>query len=202
MPAPASPRIWLDSEATNVAKLAARSLASGSELTVIRWENGFVEGWVQFDGDDSPERTQLDVQRQLVKQIADKEGGRVPAAVRLSGMAIVSTSKVVGTGVDGGEHEWFECKIIIQTTWTEEDGGEKSTNSIAMGPIIGRVKLARGQISKSPPPEGGDMFAAREGEQSFINGQKERTTYRFWKKSRMSLEGPLWMQLKVIAPGN
>ena len=97
-----APRIWPDPEATDLAKQMVTLLGPGSDVDVFRWENGFVEGWAQFDGNGGPNRIPLDRQRHLIEQMADEAGVEVPQASWLSGMAIVGRAKVDQAGPKAG----------------------------------------------------------------------------------------------------
>jgi hypothetical protein len=180
-PIEADPKIWRDAEATKVAALTASLSAPGGDVSVYRWENGFVEGWVQFDGDGSPDRTPLDFLRRTVDQFLDQEAGRVPAAERLSGIAIVSRTKAHQAGSDGGGYDWYDCKVLIQATLASAD--RTSTSSVGVGAISGRLKVAR-----------------REGQQVVFSDEVGRTVCRLRKPGMKSSDGPIWMELKVITP--
>jgi hypothetical protein len=180
-PIEADPKIWRDAEATKVAALTASLSAPGGDVSVYRWENGFVEGWVQFDGDGSPDRTPLDFLRRMVDQFSDQEAGRVPAAERLSGIAIVSRTKAHQAGSDGGGYDWYDCKVLIQATLASAD--RTSTSSVGVGAISGRLKVAR-----------------REGQQVVFSDEVGGTVCRLRKPGMKSSDGPVWMELKVITP--
>ena len=153
----------------------------GRDVSVYRWENGFVEGWVQFDGDGSPDRTPLDFLRRIVDQFLDQEAGRVPAAERLSGIAIVSRTKAHQAGSDDGGYDWYDCKVLIQATLASAD--RTSTSSVGVGAISGRLKVAR-----------------REGQQVVFSDEVGGTVCRLRKPGMKSSDGPIWMELKVITP--
>jgi hypothetical protein len=91
-----APRIWPDTEATDVAKQMLTLLGPGSDVNVYRWENGFVEGWAQFDDDGGPKGVPLEQQRRLVEQMSDEAGVLVPEASWQSGMAIVGVPEFRG----------------------------------------------------------------------------------------------------------
>ncbi|MGO9469428.1 MAG: hypothetical protein ACLQVF_35360 [Isosphaeraceae bacterium] len=175
-----APRIWPDTETTDITKLMATLLGPGSDINVYRWENGFVEGWVQFDGDGSPNRIPLDYQRHLVNQMSDEMGVEVPEASWLSGMAIVGRTKVNQAGPDGGGYDWYECKLVIQTKWA----GPDRTSIQSIGPVSGRLKVARSEGQQS----------------SFSTDQSEPTVCRFRKPRIKVPDAPIWMELKVITP--
>jgi hypothetical protein len=180
-PIEADPKIWRDAEATKVAALTASLSAPGGDVSVYRWENGFVEGWVQFDGDGSPDRTPLDFLRRTVDQFLDQEAGRVPAAERFSGIAIVSRTKAHQAGSDGGGYDWYDCKVLIQATLASAD--RTSTSSVGVGAISGRLKVA-----------------PREGQQVVFSDEVGGTVCRLRKPGMKSSDGPIWMELKVITP--
>jgi hypothetical protein len=184
-PIEAHPKIWRDAEATKVAALTASLSASesapGGEVSVYRWENGFVEGWVQFDGDGGPDRTPLDPLRRILDQFLNQEGGRVPAAERLSGIAIVSRTKAHQAASDAGEYDWYVCKLLIQATLASAD--RTSTSSVGVGAMSGRLKVAR-----------------REGQQVVFSDEVGGTVCRLHKPGMKNSDGPIWMELKVITP--
>ncbi len=158
----------------------ATLLGPGGDVNVYRWENCFLEGWVQFDGDGCPNRLALDHQRRLVKQKSDEEGVDVPEASWLSGMAIVGRTKVNQAGPDGGGYDWYECKLVIQTKWA----GPDRTSIQSIGPVSGRLKVARSEGQQS----------------SFSTDQSEPTVCRFRKPRIKVPDAPIWMELKVITP--
>jgi hypothetical protein len=184
-PIEADPKIWRDAEATKVAALTASLTAAESapagDVSVYRWENGFVEGWVQFDGDGGPDRPPLDLLRRIINQFLDQEGGRAPAAERLSGIAIVSRTKALQAASDAGEYDWYACKILIQATLASAD--RTSTSSVGVGAISGRLKVAR-----------------TEGQQVNFSDEVGGTLCRLRKPGMKSSDGPIWMELKVITP--
>jgi hypothetical protein len=181
----AHPKIWRDAEATKVAaltaSLSAPESAPGGDVSVYRWENGFVEGWVQFDGDGGPNRTPLEFLRRIIDQFVDQEGGRVPPPERLSGIAIVSRTKANQAGSDAGEYDWYVCKVLIQATLASAD--RTSTSSVGVGAVSGRLKVAR-----------------REGQQVVFSDDVKETVCRLRKPGMKSSDGPIWMELKVITP--
>jgi hypothetical protein len=175
-----APRIWHDPEATDVGKLMVTLLGPGSDVDVYRWENGFVEGWAQFDGDSGPERIPLDHQRHLVEQMSDAAGVEAPEASWSSGMAIIGRKKVNQPAPEGGGYDWYECKVVIQTKWAGPDRSFIQT----IGPLSGRLKVTR-----------------REDQQVFFSSdQPEPTIYRFRKPGIKVLDAPIRMELKVITP--
>jgi hypothetical protein len=184
-PIEALPKIWRDAEATNVAaltaSLSAPESAPGGDVSVYRWQNGFVEGWVQFDGDVGPDRKPLDLLRRIIDQFFDQEGGRVPAAERLSGIAVVSRTKVYQAGSDAGEYDWYVCKVLIQATLASAD--RTSTSSVGVGAISGRLKVPR-----------------KEGQQVLFTDEVGGTVCQLRKPGMKSSDGPIWMELKVITP--
>jgi hypothetical protein len=155
-------------------------LGPGSDVDVYRWENGFVEGSAQFDGDGGPNRIPLEHQRHLVEQMSDEAGVREPEASWLSGMAVVGRKKVKEAGPDSGGYDWYECKVLIQTKWA----GPDRTFIQSIGPLSGRLKVTRRADQQVP----------------FSTDQPEPAVCRFRKPGIKVLDAPIWMELKVITP--
>ncbi len=190
------PRIWMDEEATEIARLVAGPHVN---ITVLRWENAYLEGWAQFD--DSPDRIPLDFSRAHITQLQLRgiEDNQLPAANRLSGMAIVSQTKV--EKAEG--YDWWDCQIIIKTSLASAKGAdqdEKKSNS--KNQIRGRLKL-RQLIEKKDSDNDGNVSEAET--QAYIESlmtsgeQGSDTRWEFYKYLVDEKNTQEWMQLRVLS---
>jgi hypothetical protein len=118
-----NPKLWLDQDAGEV----VRHLGC-DYVYLVRWRNGILDGWVEFDEADGPKQFPLDHSRQAFDR--SSKAGRKPVAKGSKGNILVSLRQI-------GKSDEFDCEVIGDfTVWHEGGSGGGQTYSKK-----GKVKL-------------------------------------------------------------
>ena len=105
------PRLWLDDEMAQLVKSFGYD-----EAYVIRWRNGAVQGWVEFDNAKGVERVSLDSVVQNIKQSDQKAAssdGPIPPGRVASGwiaVAMRTDKKSPGKVCQCHVQQWYSCE--------------------------------------------------------------------------------------------
>ena len=119
------PKLWVDQDAAHV----IRELGY-QHVWFLRWKNGILDGWLEFDEADGPKRVALDESRQSFDQLV--KVGKKPVASGSQGNILITFRQI-------GKSDEFDCDVKVDfMVHLESGGGGGATYSKK-----GKVKLEK-----------------------------------------------------------
>jgi hypothetical protein len=171
-----SPRLWLDDEMAQLVKSFGYD-----EAYVIRWQNGEVDGWVEFDGEKGVERESLN--SLAIHTEHDKHKAATSDALKrvTSGWIVVAMHK--DAKLPGNS---YRCHAKLNFTYEYEKKGNRTClKAFHSEPIEGNVRLWSPNDVKGVTGPGTTSFMVDE----WVELQK----YRDGKETP-------WLKVRIVPP--